>query len=862
MKILSAAIVVFLFSPLLSGCGDGVVALSLTVACSPTAILTTGTSTCSATLLPQGVGGSAPLFTWTATNGTISSSGVFSPSGVGTTTITATASITTPSSTSQLVGSATISVAAPPKVTSVSVVCTPSSILTTATSSCSATVSGTGGPAQAVTWTATNGIITNGGIFSPSGPGISTITATSAQDPTKSGAATVTITAVSTVTSVAVTCTPSSILTTSTSTCSQTVLGTGSPSQSVTWSASNGTVTSAGVFTPTSAGTATITATSTQDISKSGFALLAVSVPPTITSVTAVCAPPSILTAQTATCTSTVTGAGNYSNAVNWLVNGIAGGNSTVGTIGSSGLYTAPVVVPAQGNSIAITGISQQDPSKSATAGVSLFYPAPVLAAVSPAAVLAGSSDTGITLTGSNFTPLSVANFNGQALATSFISSAEITATVPQAMLSVPTTGVVNVVTPSPGGGTSSAAAFAINPIVAVSNLVILATPVYGGSPDGPWLLTVAASDSSGNAIPNVPVTLQATEGSITQNGAGSTDSNGSLTAAISPPSTYTGEAVTVAATGGGQTAIVNIAFVGATTSIQQEAIAAAAHFRSAHPEASSFPRDSSASSGSSAPPLQQVIIGESGSTNPFLKSQADPTRALCYSNAQLDTTIPVNCQTVFSTDQVYLSPSNPSASACKQLQTYIGIGSCIGAGLVAVACASPETGGGAVICAGAIESGTGDALAGNCAGFLAGLVSKAMAGNSGLKDVAGETTINIVGLVQDTNSTNPIGISSNLIGMACNTVDAASLGHGPINVTPSTATLSLGKQQSFSADSDVTWSVMSDAIGDHSFGTITPTDSRHAVYTAPATYPEFCGFVTGSCGITIVCFGFKCTNR
>jgi hypothetical protein len=31
---------------------------------------------------------------------------------------------------------------------------------------------------------------------------------------------------------------------------------------------------------------------------------------------------------------------------VTWLVNGIAGGNSTVGTISSSGLYTAPEIVP------------------------------------------------------------------------------------------------------------------------------------------------------------------------------------------------------------------------------------------------------------------------------------------------------------------------------------------------------------------------------------------------------------------------------------------------------------------------------------------------------------------------------------
>jgi hypothetical protein len=38
--------------------------------------------------------------------------------------------------------------------------------------------------------------------------------------------------------------------------------------------------------------------------------------------------------------------AGVRSNAVNWQVNGIAGGNSTVGTM-TAGVYTAPASVPS-----------------------------------------------------------------------------------------------------------------------------------------------------------------------------------------------------------------------------------------------------------------------------------------------------------------------------------------------------------------------------------------------------------------------------------------------------------------------------------------------------------------------------------
>jgi uncharacterized protein (DUF1800 family) len=48
------------------------------------------------------------------------------------------------------------------------------------------------------------------------------------------------------------------------------------------------------------------------------------------------------------------------SQAVTWLVNGIAGGNSVVGTITASGLYTAPAVVPAAG-SVTVVALSNAD---------------------------------------------------------------------------------------------------------------------------------------------------------------------------------------------------------------------------------------------------------------------------------------------------------------------------------------------------------------------------------------------------------------------------------------------------------------------------------------------------------------------
>jgi len=64
----------------------------------------------------------------------------------------------------------------------------------------------------------------------------------------------------------------------------------------------------------------------------------------------------------------------NTSNqAVTWQVNGVAGGNSTVGTISGSGLFTAPALPPA-GGSATVTAVSQADSSKSGSASVTIVF--------------------------------------------------------------------------------------------------------------------------------------------------------------------------------------------------------------------------------------------------------------------------------------------------------------------------------------------------------------------------------------------------------------------------------------------------------------------------------------------------------
>jgi hypothetical protein len=86
--------------------------------------------------------------------------------------------------------SSTITVTAPQSnVNGVTISCSPDAIPITSQASCSAIVSGTNSPSQSVTWSASSGSVTPGGVFTPHSAGSVVVTAVSTSDPTKSGTA-------------------------------------------------------------------------------------------------------------------------------------------------------------------------------------------------------------------------------------------------------------------------------------------------------------------------------------------------------------------------------------------------------------------------------------------------------------------------------------------------------------------------------------------------------------------------------------------------------------------------------------------------------------------------------------------------
>ena len=92
---------------------------------------------------------------------------------------------------------------------------------------------------------------------------------------------------------------------------------------------------------------------------------------------------------------------GTTNTAVTWQVNGTVGGDSTVGTVDASGIYTAPALVPSPA-SVTLTAVSQADTTKSGSAAVTIalgLTPATTTMNISD---LACPSTQQFTATGSN----------------------------------------------------------------------------------------------------------------------------------------------------------------------------------------------------------------------------------------------------------------------------------------------------------------------------------------------------------------------------------------------------------------------------------------------------------------------------
>ncbi|MGH9793175.1 MAG: hypothetical protein ACRD5G_00255 [Candidatus Acidiferrales bacterium] len=254
-----------------------------------------------------------------------------------------------------------------------------------------AAVSGSGNPNATVTWTVNGvaggnamlGTVDASGLYlAPSilpMPAAVNVTATSVADSAKSSAASATITSNLSVSVSG----PANVDNGAVAQFTATVLPApmSNPSLGVTWSvnaitggdATFGTIDAAGLYTAplhSAPPTVTITAASFADPAKSDSLVVAINpvISISISPSPTVNVPLEGMQAFTAT----VTGTTNQN--VIWDVNGVVGGDqNTIGAIDNSGIYFAPMNMPAPGATITVRAASQADPTKSASASVTLI---------------------------------------------------------------------------------------------------------------------------------------------------------------------------------------------------------------------------------------------------------------------------------------------------------------------------------------------------------------------------------------------------------------------------------------------------------------------------------------------------------
>ncbi len=100
--------------------------------------------------------------------------------------------------------------------------------------------------------------------------------------------------------------------------------------------------------------------------------------------------------------------------------------------------------------------------SAAATLTINSANPAPTLSSLAPSSAASGGSAFTLTVNGSGFVAKSVVKWNGAGLPTTFISNTKLTAAVPASDIASAGSAQVEVSSPTPGGGTTSAASFTI----------------------------------------------------------------------------------------------------------------------------------------------------------------------------------------------------------------------------------------------------------------------------------------------------------------------------------------------------------------------------------------------------------------
>jgi uncharacterized protein (DUF1800 family) len=203
---------------------------------------------------------------------------------------------------------------------------------------------------------------------------------------------------------------------------------------------------------------------------------------------------------------------------VSFAVNGIVGGNATIGTIDSNGLYTAPAVVPTP-NTVTITSSVPSYPKEAGgSVTLNVLNPIPLVSSLTPGNFSEGS--TTVLVNGSQFVYGAQIMWNGAPVPTTFVSNTQLAASIAAPN---PGTFPLEVDNPSPGPANGTPVSVSVNPgKVVITLLTYNGTSVrVGNTISFPVTITGSTNTNLTMAVNGIPGG-NATVGTVTTNPDGS----------------------------------------------------------------------------------------------------------------------------------------------------------------------------------------------------------------------------------------------------------------------------------------------------------------------------------------------------
>jgi hypothetical protein len=230
-----------------------------------------------------------------------------------------------------------------------------------------------------------------------------------------------------------------------------------------------------------------------------------------------------------------------------WSAGGVVGGNASVGTISSTGLYTAPMTLPASGN-VQINAALMSNSKISAVTYIYLLPAGPTITSVSPNPIPVGT-DT-ITLTGTNFKKGGVIFVGGVQYGATFVSSTSVKTSIYQGSATSTTvyalnsgsvasnTLVVSVAGTAPAGGSGGGSGSAGSAPVIAPNKITLSlggTQSFTAAGATSWLAVAGTVDANGKYTAPAVIPASGTDTVTAKNATGQSVATITLVSNVAP---------------------------------------------------------------------------------------------------------------------------------------------------------------------------------------------------------------------------------------------------------------------------------------------------------------------------------------